>query len=377
MNRNVENIQISGIRRFYNRVSKVDGAISLTLGQPDFSVPKKIEESMIDAIKQGKTVYTPNAGILELRQAISEYLKTLHINYSAEETCVTIGGSEALFSIFTALINPGDKVLIPSPAYPAYESIAKILGGEVINYSLNDDFTLNCCELDRLIKEHKVKFVVLSYPCNPTGAVLTKEDRDTLSKIVADNDITIITDEIYAALCYDEYYSIAQCDDLKEKIIYVSGFSKMFSMTGLRIGYFCAAEKYMKEIMKVHQYNVSCATSIVQWGVVTGLKECLVDVEKMKGEFRKRRDYVYERLVSMGFEVVKPRGAFYIFPSIKKFNMSSEEFCLKVLNDKKVACVPGDAFGAKGEGFIRISYCYSIDELNRALSLIEEWVKGM
>jgi aminotransferase len=373
---NVKNIEISGIRKFFNKVSEVPEALSLTLGQPDFSVPGKIKAAMISAIEENKTGYTSNAGLIELRTEISCYLKGFDINYNAEEICTTIGGSEALLSVFMTLLNNGDKVLIPSPAYPAYESCVKLLGGRVVNYELNEDFTINFGELKKAIAQEKPKLLVVSYPSNPTGAVLSRNDRNKLYEIVKNEDIIIVSDEIYSALSYeDSYYSICQHEDIKHKVILVSGFSKMFSMTGLRLGYVCAMKEFMDQIIKVHQYNVSCAPSISQWGAYEGLKSCLNDVEQMKKEFMKRRDYIYERLISMGMDVVLPRGAFYIFPSIKKYNISSDEFCERLLREGFVAVVPGSAFGRRGEGYIRISYSYSMENLKEGMDRMENWLK--
>lgn len=374
---NVKNIEISGIRKFFNKVVKIPEAVSLTVGQPDFKVPDSIKDAMIKAINENKTTYTSNAGIEELRGEISNYLnKYFGINYDKEEICITVGGSEGLLSTFTTFINKGDKVLIPTPAYPAYESCVKLLGGEVINYKLNNDFSINHEKLGEIIDEENPKVMVLSYPCNPTGAVLTKEDKEKLYKLIKNKNILIITDEIYSSLSFeDEYYSLAQYEDIKEKVILVSGFSKMFSMTGLRLGYVCAHRKTIDSIIKVHQYAVSCAPSVAQWGAYEGIRSCLSEVEVMKEQFIKRRDYLYEKLISMGFEVNLPKGAFYIFPNIKAFNMSSDEFCEKALNEAKVAMVPGAAFGTGGEGYIRISYCYSIEDLEEAVNRLEAWIR--
>lgn len=375
MNVNMKNVKISGIRKFYNEVQKVDGAISLTLGQPDFELPKAIKDGLIKAINENKTTYTSNLGIDELRNEISKYLNTKDISYNANEICITVGGSEALFNIFTALINKNDKVLIPTPAYPAYESIVAILGGEVVNYSLDEQFNINIDDIENKIKDMNIKYLVLSLPSNPTGAVLSKEEKEKLVRVIKDNDVIVITDEIYEALCYEEYYSVAQCKEIKEKIIYVGGFSKMFSMTGLRVGYYACSKYLMNEIIKVHQYNVSCAPSICQWAVYDGFKYGLNDVEYMKCIFSKRKDFVVNRLKEIGLDVVIPKGAFYVFPSIKKYNMSSEEFALRLLHEEKVACVPGTAFGNGGEGYLRLSYCYSDEELNESLNRLEKFIK--
>lgn len=375
---NVQSIEISGIRKFFNKVVNYPDAISLTLGQPDFNVPDKIKKAMIEAINENKTTYTSNAGILELREGISDYLKNQNINYHKDEICITVGGSEGLMDVFAALLNPSDKILIPTPAYPAYESCVKLIGAKIINYNLNSNFSINFEELESLISKEKPKAIVVSYPCNPTGAILSKEDNNKLHQIIRDNEIVAITDEMYSSLCFeDQYYSIAQFDDIKNKVIAVGGFSKMFSMTGLRIGYVCAVEGFMSAIMKVHQYNVSCAPSIVQWAACEGFKSCMDDVEYMRKEFIKRRDYLYNRFIKMGFESNVPMGAFYMFPSIKKFNMKSDEFCERLLKEAGVAVVPGSAFGIGGEGHMRISYAYSMEQLKEASDRIEKFLKNL
>jgi aminotransferase len=330
---------------------------------------------MVNAIQENKTGYTSNAGIVELREEIAKYLNGFNIEYKADEICLTIGGSEGLLSVFTSLLNKGDKVLIPTPAYPAYESCVKLVGGEAVNYKLNEDFSINFDELRKLLTLEKPKIMVVSYPSNPTGATLSKSDRDKLYEIVKHSEVIVITDEIYCSLCYEEsYYSISQFEDIKDRVILVSGFSKMFSMTGLRLGYVCAVKDFMDQIIKVHQYNVSCAPSIAQWGACEGLRSCLGDVEMMKEQFKNRRDYVYNRLVSMGMNTVLPNGAFYIFPSVNKFNLSSDEFCERLLREAKLAIVPGSAFGKGGEGYIRISYSYSLETLKEAMDRLERWI---
>lgn len=374
MNENLKNVKISGIRKFYNEVQKVEGAISLTLGQPDFKLPVSIEEGLINAIKENKTTYTSNLGIVELREEISKYLLNKDISYEDDEICITVGGSEALFNIFTALLNKGDKVLIPTPAYPAYESIVTILGGTVVNYSLDNEFKIDVEDIKRKIKDMNIKYLVLSLPSNPTGAILSKDEKEQLVELIKENDILVITDEIYESLCYSDYYSAAQCREIKDKVIYVGGFSKMFSMTGLRIGYYACSQELMNEIIKVHQYNVSCAPSICQWAVYNGLKYGLDDVSHMKEVFNNRKELVVNKLKDIGLDVVMPKGAFYVFPSIKKFNIPAEEFALRLLHEEKVACVPGTAFGIGGEGYLRISYCYSDEELIEALKRIERFI---
>lgn len=375
MSNNVNNIEISGIRKFFNKVSEYKNAVSLTLGQPDLPVPEKVKEAMIKAINENKTTYTSNAGIEELRIEISNYLKSNSIEYKADEICLTIGGSEGLMDVFGALINSGDKVLIPTPAYPAYESCVKFFGGKVLNYDLEKDFTVNIKSLSQLIDAENPKVLVISYPCNPTGAILSKQQRDKIAELVKDRDIIVVTDEMYGSIIFDsQYYSVAQNRKIRDKVILVSGFSKMFSMTGLRLGYVCADENLMKGIMKVHQYNVSCAPSIVQWGALAGLKYCLQDAEAMCREFKKRRDYMYERLIKMGIEVNLPQGAFYMFPKISDKFSCSEEFCERMLQEALVAAVPGSAFGKGGEGYFRISYAYGMEQLKECCDRMEKFL---
>lgn len=376
MNENLKNVEVSGIRKFFDKVTKVEGAISLTLGQPDFTVPIPIKEGIIKALNENKTTYTPNNGIPELREKISEYLSIVNIHYNKEEICVTAGGSEGLFCIFTAILNKGDKILIPSIAYPSYEAISKILGAEVIYYNLKEDLSIDIEDIKEKLKRHKIKAMVLSFPSNPTGTVLSKKDLKELHDILKQSSTIIISDEIYSSINFeDNYYSISQYEDILDRVILISGFSKMFSMTGLRIGYVCAKEKYIKEITKVHQYNASSAPSIVQWGVYEGFEEGMEYTKIMRDEFKERSEYVYNRLISMGIETNLPKGAFYIFPSIKKYGLSSEDFCLRLLEEAKVALVPGSAFGPLGEGYARVSFSYSMETLKRSLDLIEVWLK--
>lgn len=374
MNKKVEKIQISGIRRFAEKVKKVEGAISLTIGQPDFNVPIAVASGMINAVETNKTSYTSNAGIDELREEICTYLRNFNIKYNKDEVCITVGGSEGLFSVFFALMNTGDKILIPGPAYPAYENISTMIGADVVHYRLNDDFTINIDEIKNKLDTEDIRYLMLSFPSNPTGAILTKDQRDELIEIIKEREITVITDEMYASIIFDEYYSVAQCDSIRDKVIFVGGFSKMFSMTGLRIGYVACSDIYMKEIMKVHQYGVSCAPSIAQYGALEGLKKAMEDVGKMKESFERRKNYCIKRLKELNIDVVDPKGAFYIFPSIKKFNISSEEFCERLLNEGKVGFVPGNAFGDFGEGYMRISYCYSDEILKEAFDRLEKFI---
>ena len=364
-------------RQFYNKVRKVDGALSLTLGEPDFNVPSAIKRYMSEALDKNITHYTSNEGLLSLREKISSYLDTFKIHYNPEEICVTVGGSEGLSSVFGAIVNPNDKVLIPSPGYPAYSALTKLYGGCELQYKLKDDFSIDIENLKKLIEEEKPKAIVISYPSNPTGATLSKKNCLELYELLKDKEIFIITDEIYSGIVYeDEYNSLAQFQDLRDKIIYVSGFSKLFSMTGFRLGYVCATSKYIKGIIKYHQYNVSCAHSATQYAVAEGFDEALIESKRYVEEFKKRRDYIIERLQSMGIDTYVPGGAFYVFPCIKKYGMSSQEFCEKFLNQYKVAIVPGDAFSSGGEGFVRISYAYSMEQLKYGMDKLEKFINN-
>lgn len=370
----VKSVEISGIRKFYNLVSKYPGAISLTIGQPDFGIPEEAEKGIIDSVKRGETKYTPNSGIKPLRNQISNYLKSLDIDFKEDEIIVTVGGSEGLYSSMTAVINPGDYVLIPEIAYPAYENITKILGGRAVYYKLKEDFSIDTADLEEKIGKYDPKLLILSFPSNPTGAVLSKYDRDSVYRIIKENDLLVLSDEIYASLCFSDFYSISQYSEIRDNIILVGGFSKMFSMTGLRLGFIAASEYLINNILKVHQYNVSCAASIVQYGALEGLKNSSYFVEKMKKEFVERRDFVYNSLLDMGLDVIKPKGAFYIFPSIKKFRMSSFDFAFDLLDKKNLALVPGSAFSEGGEGYIRISYASSMDDLKQGMDRLREYI---
>ncbi|OPJ59041.1 pyridoxal phosphate-dependent aminotransferase [Clostridium oryzae] len=371
MNRNLEKIAISGIRRIHEKAIKVPEAINMTIGEPDFNVPIEIKEAMIRSIEENKTRYTSNIGLEELRKEISLFLKNKNIYFDTDEICITVGGSEGIFAALETLLEKGDSVIVPTPNYPAYSNTIKILGGEVLTTPLKEDLSLDIKAIEDTIKSKKPKLLVVSYPNNPTGKVLDKNTWQKLCEVVEQNDIMVISDEMYSSICFEEYYSIAQKKDILDKIILIGGFSKMFSMTGLRTGFVCAKRNIIKEFVKVHQNAVSCAPSIAQWGALEGLKKCKYHIAYINEELLKRRDYICERLIGLGFNVIKPSGAFYIFPDIKKFKMSSEDFCDKMLYEAKVAAVPGTAFGLGGEGYIRMSYCCSLSVIEEAMDRIE------
>lgn len=374
---NVKNIEISGIRKFYNLVSNYSDAISLTIGEPDFNIPEEVKKGIISALESGHTKYTPNSGVKLLREEIAKYLSNQNIYYNEEDIIVTVGGSEGLYSSLTAVIEKDDLVLIPEIAYPAYENIVKILGGRVEYYKLKDNFNIDMEDIESKIEKLSPKLTILSFPSNPTGAVLSKEDRDSLYEIIKKNDSLVLTDEMYSSLCYGEFYSICQIEDIKENIILVGGFSKMFSMTGLRLGFVASHKGISKEILKVHQYNVSSATSIIQYGAIEGLQKSKEFIDNMKEEFKRRRDYVLNSLLDMGLEVEEPKGAFYIFPSIKKYNMTSFSFAIDLLEKEKLAVVPGSAFSEGGEGYIRISYASSMEKLEEGMKRLRRYLGSM
>lgn len=376
INKHVNNIEITGIRKFFNMVSEVDDAISMTIGQPDFPVPESIKTAMINAIDDDISGYTKNEGRIELRREISKYLSTQNIQYSAEEICVTAGGSEGIFSTVAALTDDGDVFLVPDPAYPAYEGCIRMMGGIVKRYSLDDKFQPDMDEIRSLMKKHTVKGIILSYPCNPTGANLEEDSLKKLYDVIKDEDVLIISDEMYSSIIYDheKYVSFAQINELKERVILIGGFSKIFSMTGLRVGYICADKSLFKKINVVHQHNTTCANVVAQIGAEEGLKNCMDEVLQRNEILRKRRDFVCEELEKMGFKVYKPKGAFYVFAKIPEVNMSSNEFCTRLLYEGKVAIIPGDAFGKAGEGYVRLSYSCSMERLDEGLNRINKWL---
>lgn len=374
MNDNMIKVKKSKIREFTNKVNKIDGAINLTLGQPDFKVSRDIKNALIKAINNDKTIYTDNYGIEELREEISKYLRYKNINYNKENIIITSGSSEGLFSSIATMINKEDKILIPNIGYPAYENIINILGGEVITYKLDENFKIDMKDLKYKLDNNKIKLLIISHPSNPTGSILGLTEYEILGEMLMGKDLYIITDEVYESFTYNKSYSISMNDKLISKTIYIGGFSKMFSSTGLRLGFIAVHNELANEIIKTHQYNVSCANSIGQYGILEGLKYNLYFVDMMKNEFINRKNYCINRLKELNIDVVEPQGGFYIFPSIKKFQLSSEEFCIRLLDEYGVACVPGSAFGVGGEGYIRISFCYSLDHLTKAFDLIERFI---
>ncbi|MED4688333.1 aminotransferase A [Peribacillus frigoritolerans] len=371
----VKDVQISGIRKFYNMVADIEGTISLTIGQPDFPTPTHIKEAAKQAIDNDYTVYTHNAGYLELREAASNYVKDKYkLNYDpANEVIVTSGASEGIDIAFRTILIPGNEVILPGPVYPGYEPIIKMCGATpVYADTTKNGFRLTADILEKYITEH-TRCIVLPYPSNPTGVTLTAEELLDIAELVRGKDIFILADEIYSELVFDqEHVSIATF--LKEQTIVLNGLSKSHSMTGWRIGLLFAPAAISQHLLKVHQYNVTCAASISQRAALAALTAGRNDAIPMKTEYARRREYVYSRLQAMKLEIVKPNGAFYFFIKLPEGYASSLDFCLKLVQQEKVAVVPGDAFSPLGEGYFRISYAYSMETLEKALNRIEAFL---
>ncbi|ASS90827.1 aminotransferase A [Aeribacillus pallidus] len=376
INQNVKNIAISGIRAFFNIVSNYDDVVSLTIGQPDFPTPSHIKEAAKQAIDNNYTTYTHNAGLIDVREAACQFVhKKYHLSYDpGSEVIVTIGASQAIDIALRTILEPGTEVMLPGPVYPGYEPIIQLCGAiPVYVDTTKNKFKLTADLIKQNITE-KTRCIILPYPSNPTGVTFTAEELIEIADAVRGKDIFILADEIYSELTYDApHTSIASF--LREQTIVVNGLSKSHSMTGWRIGFLFAPKDITKHMLKVHQYNVSCASSISQKAAYNALTEGFHDGQIMKKEYEKRLEYVYGRLVAMGFEVVKPSGAFYLFPSIQSFGQSSFDFALELVEKAGVAVVPGSAFSKFGEGFIRISYAYSTKELEKALDRLEHFVQ--
>ena len=371
----------SGIRKFFDIVSEMKDAISLGVGEPDFDTPWHIRDEGIYALEKGKTFYTSNAGLKELREEICKYQKRhQNINYNPlSEVIVTVGGSEAIDIGLRAMINAGDEVIIPQPSYVSYEPCAILAGAKPVKIALKaeNEFRLTPEELEAVITE-KTKVLILPYPNNPTGAVMGREDLEKIADIIIKNDIYVMSDEIYGALTYNgEHVSIASLEGMKERTILIDGFSKAFAMTGWRLGYACGPEHIIKQMTKIHQFAIMCAPTTSQYAAVEALKNGEDDVKAMRQEYNQRRRYLMNAFKEMGLECFEPFGAFYVFPCIKEFGMTSEEFATKFLEEERVAAVPGSAFGDSGEGFLRISYAYSLDNLKIAMERLKQFVNNL
>lgn len=379
LSKKVREIKPSGIRKFFDIVATMEDTVSLGIGEPDFITPSHIREAGIDSLKLGQTYYTGNAGLMELRKEICNYLlRRFDLKYSPSQTLVTVGGSEAIDIALRAVTEPGDEVLVPEPSFVCYKPDAVMAGAVPIPIETfeKDAFRLTADSLKKAITP-KTKALILPYPNNPTGGIMRKEDLEDIAEVLRGTNIFIISDEIYAELTYSEgrHVSIANIADMYERTILISGFSKAYAMTGWRLGYACAPEPVIKLMTKVHQFAIMSSPTCSQYAAIEALKNGDDDIEMMKNEYNHRRRYIVKGFRDMGLECFEPLGAFYCFPSIKSTGMGSDEFCEKLLFTNKVAVVPGNAFGDSGEGFIRCSYAYSIRAISEALSRIEDFIK--
>ena len=377
----VVDIPFSGIRKFFDIVSEMPDAISLGVGEPDFDTPWHIRDEGIYSLEKGRTFYTSNSGLKELRQEIANYLKRRqNLEYDPmKEVLITVGGSEAIDISMRVMLNPGEEVLIPQPSFVSYEPCVVLAGGVpvIINLKEENEFRLTAQELLDAITE-KTKILVLPFPNNPTGAILEEKDLQEIAKICVEKDIFVMSDEIYAELTYKEkHISIAQMPGMQERTILINGFSKAYAMTGWRLGYACGPADIIEQMLKVHQYAIMCAPTTSQYAAVEALKNGDEDVQEMREAYNQRRRYLVHAFREMGLECFEPFGAFYIFPSIKEFGMTSDEFATRLLKEEKVAVVPGTAFGACGEGFLRISYAYSLENLKIAIERIRDFVERL
>ena len=377
----VKQIKPSGIRKFFDIVSEMDDAISLGVGEPDFDTPWHIREEGIYSLEKGRTVYTSNAGLSELKIEISKYLdRRFDLKYDpSDEIMITVGGSEAIDGALRAMLDAGDEVILPQPSYVSYEPCIVLADGVPVIVELKEenDFKLTREQLEKAVTD-KTKILIMPFPNNPTGAIMTKEELQPIVDFVIEHDLFVISDEIYSELTYSgNHVSIGAFPGMKERTIVINGFSKSYAMTGWRLGYACGPQVILKQILKIHQFAIMCAPTTSQYAAIEALRHGDDDVEKMRDEYDRRRRFLLNAFEEMGIECFEPYGAFYMFPSIKKFGMSSDEFATRLLKEEKIAVVPGTAFGDCGEGFLRISYAYSIDDLKAALERIERFIEKL
>lgn len=375
----VKDIPPSGIRRFFDIVTEMGDAISLGVGEPDFDTPWHIREEGIYSLEQGRTVYTPNAGLMELREEICKYMqRRFNLAYApTTQALITVGGSEGIDLVLRSIIETGDEVLIPEPSFVSYKPCTILAGGTAVPIptKVENGFRLTPEELEAHITP-KTKAIILSYPNNPTGAIMEKEDLEAIAEVLIDKDIIVISDEIYAELTYGaEHVSIANIDGMYERTVVLSGFSKAFAMTGWRLGYALGPAPLIQAMTKIHQYAIMSAPTTSQYAAIAAMRDGEPDIEIMKNAYDQRRRFMVDGFTNMGLECFEPLGAFYVFPSIKRTGLTSEEFCEQLLYDQKVAVVPGTAFGDSGEGFVRCSYAYSVDEIKEALGRIETFIQ--
>ena len=381
ISKKIEGIQPSGIRKFFDVVREMPDAISLGVGEPDFDTPYSVREEGIYALEKGRTFYTSNAGLKELREEISRYLKRKYsLDYDADdEIMVTVGGSEAIDVALRCMVDPGDEVLIPTPCYVSYLPCAVMADAvpKMIELKAENQFKLTRQELIDSITD-KTKILMLAFPNNPTGAIMTREELEELVPVIIEHDLYVISDEIYSELTYDnKHCSIASLPGMKERTVTINGFSKAFAMTGWRLGYACAPKEIMKQMIKLHQFAIMCAPTNSQFAAIEALRNCDDDVDRMVEAYNQRRRFLLNSFKEMGIDCFEPFGAFYVFPSIAKFGMTSEEFANRLLREQKLAVVPGTAFGECGEGFVRISYAYSIENLKQGMDRIRKFIESL
>ncbi len=374
----IVNIKPSGIRKFFDLVSEMKDAISLGVGEPDFDTPWHIRDEGIYSLERGRTFYTSNAGLKELKEEIANYLRRrVHVDYDdRHEVLVTVGGSEAIDMAMRVMLNPGEEVLIPQPSYVSYEPCTIMAGGKpvIIELKAENEFRLTPEELLEHITD-KTKLLVLPFPNNPTGAIMEQKDLEAIAKVIIEKDLYVLSDEIYSELTYKEdHVSIASIPGMQERTILINGFSKAYAMTGWRLGYACGPRNIIEQMTKLHQYAIMCAPTTSQYAAVEALRNGDDDVAMMREAYNQRRRYLVHAFKEMGLECFEPYGAFYIFPCIKEFGMTSEEFASRFLMEEKVAVVPGTAFGDCGEGFLRISYAYSLENLKEALGRMQKFI---
>lgn len=373
-------IKPSGIRKYFDIVSEMQDAITLGVGEPDFDTPWHIRDEGIYSLEKGRTFYTSNAGLLELKQEVCKYMeRSQGVSYESSQVFITVGGSEAIDLALRAMVNPGDEVLIPQPSYVSYEPCAILADATpvIIELKAENDFRLKPEEILQKITE-KTRILVLPYPNNPTGAIMEREDLEKIAKVVIEKDLIVISDEIYAELTYEKkHVSIVQIPGMKERTILINGFSKAYAMTGWRLGYCIGPIEIIRQMLKIHQFAIMCAPTTSQYAGIEALKNGDVDVQKMRTEYNHRRRYLMHAFAEMGLPCFEPFGAFYCFPEIRKFGLTSDDFTMKLLQQEKLAVVPGDAFGSCGEGFIRISYAYSMDTLQQATQRLKHFIDGL
>ncbi len=377
----ITQVQPSGIRKFFDIASEMDNVISLGVGEPDFDTPWRIREEGIFSLERGRTFYTSNAGLQELRDEICKYLeRKIHVSYdSRKETMVTVGGSEAIDVALRCMLDAGDEVLIPQPSYVSYVPCTIMADGVpvVVELKNENEFKLTVEDLEGKCSE-RTKILVMPFPNNPTGSIMTKEDLEPIAEFVKEHDLYVLSDEIYSELSYKgEHVSIASLPGMRERTIVINGFSKGFAMTGWRLGYCCGPEEILKQMIKLHQFAIMCAPTNSQYAAVEGLRNCEEEVEEMRQAYNQRRRFLMHEFQRIGLECFEPYGAFYVFPSIQEFHMTSDEFATRLLEEERVAVVPGSAFGECGEGFLRISYAYSLEDLKIALGRLESFIQKL